>query len=109
MTNCPVSQAEIDNDSSLTFEQERQLHAAERALWKYLRDQLLNGETVSHNNKSVNLAERLADQHEMFACMVNCDYDYMAEFIAGKFTGTLAPMNEIFKSEAGILASILVG
>lgn len=108
MDRCPVHEAEIEYDRKhgLTFDQEQALFAQQENRWKLYVAQLLDGVTIEENGSKYNLADRMADQYEEFSEFVNQDFDFMAAFKNGEFCESV---NNLFKSEARTLASIIVG
>jgi hypothetical protein len=104
---CGNTQAEIDRDQAgLTNAQEHALYAAELNLWKETRDKLLAGETIYTGCAKFTLSERLANEYQEFADLIDLDQDIMNEYLAGKCSPVF---NELIKQEASVFASIIVG
>lgn len=108
MKACRVSieEREYDRNHGLTFDQEQALFAQQENRWKLYVAQLLDGVTIEENGSKYNLVDRMADQYEEFSEFVNQDYDFMAAFKNGEFC---EDVNNLFRSEARTLASIIVG
>lgn len=108
----PVVEAEREHDRATYMSSHDEYTEAKQLIKTHhqIVDALLRGETVNYNGKSGNLTDRLADQYDLFNAAFNSgDCDYMADYLAGKYTGALAPLNEVFCIEANTLASVLMG
>jgi len=104
---CPVSEAEIEYDrSSLTDAQEQALYTLNIERHKLYTQMLLDGVTIEENGRKYSLAERMADEYQEFADMVDQDIDFMDEFKKGVYGEYIT---NLFKQEARVLASIIVG
>jgi hypothetical protein len=102
---CGNTQAEIDNDTD-TDHAEQTRFIAEEARWIRIINDLLEGKEVKENFRIYTLADRLIDEYEEFANFLDFDFDFMAHFKAGKFSEAV---NNLIKSEARTLASVIVG
>jgi len=102
---CAVRIAEINNDRQ-TSAQERAAYDLEHYKWKLYVKMLLQGLEIRENGRVYTLAERLANDFEEFAAFVDTDYDFMAAYNRGEFCGGV---NQLIKSQAHVLASIIVG
>ncbi len=102
---CEVRIAEINNDTQ-TSAQERAAYEAEHYKWKLYVKMLLQGLEIRENGRVYTLAERLANEFEEFAAFVDIDFDFMAAYNRGEFC---SGVNQLIKSEAHVLASIIVG
>ena len=102
---CSVRIAELNNDRQ-TEASERAAYEAEHYTWKLYVKMLLQGLEIHENGRVYTLAERLANEFEEFAAFVDIDYDFMAAYNRGEFC---SGVNDLIKSEARTLASIIVG
>jgi len=102
---CSVRIAEINNDTQ-TPSSERASYEVEHYKWKLYVKILLQGCVINANGREYSLAERLANEFEEFAAFVDIDFDFMATYNRGEFCGGV---NQLIKSEAHVLASIIVG
>lgn len=102
---CAVRLAEINNDTQTNAQEQAQC-GAEYARWKLYVEQLLGGVTIEESGCKYSLSERMADQYEQFADMVDKDIDFMSEFKQGIY-GTY--ITNLFKQEARNIASIICG
>ena len=102
---CGNTQAEIDNDTQ-TNAQEQAQYAAELNFWKETRDKLLAGETIYTGCAKFTLSERLANEYQEFADLIDLDHDIMSDYLAKKCSPIV---NELIENEARVMASIIVG
>ena len=102
---CSIRMAEINNDT-FTEAKERAQISTEHLKWKLLYNILIQGCEVRENGRVYRLSDRMSDEFEEFAAMVDSDIDFMAIFLRGEFC---EGVNNLFKSEARTLASIILG
>jgi hypothetical protein len=102
---CAVRLAEINNDTQTDAAEQRQ-YAAELNLWKETRDKLLAGETIYTGCAKFTLSERLANEYQEFADLIDLDDDIMTHYAANTCTPLIS---ELIKNEASVFASIIVG
>lgn len=102
---CAVRLAEINNDTQ-TCAQEHAQYSGELSLWKETRDKLLAGETIYTGCAKLTLSERLADEYQEFADLIDLDDDIMNHYAANT-CGQL--IKELIQNEASVFASIIVG
>jgi len=102
---CGNTQAEIDNDTD-TEGFERARYEAEEANYVRVLNELLEGKSVQLGLARISLAQRLADQYQEFADFVDIDFDYMYAYRKGELS---EPVNNLIRTEAKVLASIIVG
>jgi hypothetical protein len=95
------TKAEIARDTDTEYLESARF-LAEEARWIRTLNDLLEGKTI----EGMNLADRMADQYEEFTDYVNMDFDFMKAYIEGSFC---EKVNDLFRSEAKTLASIIVG
>jgi len=98
---CGNTQAEIDRDTD-TDHSEQTRFIAEEARWIRIVNDLLDGRSVEGKT----LADRMANEYQEFADLVDKDVDFMKEFKAGWYGEHIS---NLIKSEARTLASIIVG
>lgn len=103
--SCGNTQAEIARDTQTDAAEQRQ-HAAEINLWKETRDKLLAGETIYTGCAKFTLSERLANEYQEFADLIDLDDDIMTHYAANTCTPLIS---ELIKNEASVFASIIVG
>ena len=102
---CAVRLAEINNDTQTDAAEQRQ-YASELNLWKETRDKLLAGETIYTGCAKFTLSERLANEYQEFADLIDLDDDIMTHYAANTCTPLIS---ELIKNEASVFASIIVG
>ena len=102
---CGNTQAEIDRDTQ-TDAQEQALYTLNIERHKLYTQMLLEGLTIEENGRKHSLADRMADEYQNFADMVDQDIEFMDLFKAGAFKEGVV---NLFKQEARTLASIIVG
>ncbi len=102
---CAVRLAEINNDTQTDADEQRK-YAAELNLWKETRDKLLAGETIYTGCAKFTLSERLANEYQEFADLIDLDDDIMTHYAANTCTPLIS---ELIKNEASVFASIIVG
>lgn len=102
---CGNSHAELNNDTQ-TSQQERDAYVEMERDYEQTLLRLLVGETIERDGNRYSLADRLVDEHERFAEMVDADYDFMTAFVAGELN---EETDKLIEREARILASIVVG
>lgn len=102
---CAVRMAEINNDTFTDAKEMAQI-ATEHLKWKLIYNILTQGCEVRENGRVYRLADRMADQYQEFADMVDSDINFMDLFLRGEFC---EGVNNLFKAEARSLASIIVG
>jgi len=102
---CGNTQAEIDRDTQ-TDAQEQAQYAAEQALWGETVARLLLGETICTGCAKFTLSERLANEYQQFADLIDLDQDIMNDYLAKKCSPIV---NELIENEARVMASIIVG
>ncbi len=98
---CGNTQAEIDRDTD-TEHAESTRYAAEESKWIRTVNDLLAGKTIN----GLCLADRMSDEYQEFSDYVNIDFDFMKAYHEGFFCDKV---NELFRSEARTLASVIVG
>ncbi len=102
---CAVRLAEINHDTQTDADEQRK-YAAELNLWKETRDKLLAGETIYTGCAKFTLSERLANEYQEFADLIDLDDDIMTHYAANTCTPLIS---ELIKNEASVFASIIVG